>query len=253
MTTPTIRRVVYPESDGKPMAETDHHRNLMLELIFALKQFLSTTKAYVSGNLFIYFEEGNPRKSVAPDVFVVMGINQESRRTYQTWQHGGKMPDVVIELTSKRTIGEDRSGKMQLYASLGVREYFLFDPFGTLMDPRLQGFRLQGAAYVQMSDVPLRSDVLGLELRTDDTHLRLYDMRTGARLMTTEEEVVARRSADAARRTLELRLIAENDARVTAEEHAEQEAARAEQEAARATAAEEEIARLRALLAARGA
>jgi hypothetical protein len=73
------RRVHYPESDGKPMGETDLHRDLMTDLIFALKWFLRSTRAYVAGNLFIYYEEGNPRAAVAPDVFVALGVEQRRR------------------------------------------------------------------------------------------------------------------------------------------------------------------------------
>lgn len=83
----------------------------MTDLIFALKWFLSSTIAYVAGNLFIYYEEGNPRAVVAPDVFVIMGVPQRRRRIFQTWKEGGRVPDVVIEITSKRTQKDDRERK----------------------------------------------------------------------------------------------------------------------------------------------
>ena len=68
------REVNYPDSDGKPLAETDVHRELMLHLIDALRRhFLGNPTVYVSGNLFVYYEEGNPGANVAPDVFVVRG------------------------------------------------------------------------------------------------------------------------------------------------------------------------------------
>ena len=89
------RRVRYPESDGKPMGETDHHRNLMTDLIFALRWFLVNIQAYVAGNLFVYYQEGNPKATVAPDVFVVLGVPQRQRRVYQSWKEGGRLPDVV--------------------------------------------------------------------------------------------------------------------------------------------------------------
>ena len=104
------RRVHYPESDGKPMGETDLHRDLMTDLIFALKWFLRSTQAYVAGNLFIYYEEGNPRAVVAPDVFVALGVEQRRRRIFQTWREGGRAPDVVIEITSKKTRKTTASG-----------------------------------------------------------------------------------------------------------------------------------------------
>ena len=83
------RRVHYPESDGKPMGETDLHRDLMTDLIFALKWFLRSTQAYVAGNLFIYYEEGNPRAAVAPDVFVVLGVEQGCVSIWGHWVQRG--------------------------------------------------------------------------------------------------------------------------------------------------------------------
>jgi Uma2 family endonuclease len=161
------RRVHYPESDGKPMGETDLHRDLMTDLIFALKWFLRSTRAYVAGNLFIYYEEGNPRAAVAPDVFVVLGVEQRRRRIFQTWREGGRTPDVVIEITSKKTRKDDRERKPAIYAALGVREYFIFDPHGEYLEPPLQGYRLVQGVYEPIATDPLRSEVLNLELRQD--------------------------------------------------------------------------------------
>ena len=67
--------VIYPESDGKPMAEADLHRDQMVALIEALKHYFRyDAQVYVSGNLLLYYQESHPRKSVAPDVFVVFGV-----------------------------------------------------------------------------------------------------------------------------------------------------------------------------------
>lgn len=86
--------IVYPESDGKPMAETDLHRNLMFDIIKMLTHyFQNRNEVYVSGNLLIYYEEGNPKKSVAPDVFVVFGVSEKPRRTFLTWEEG-ETPDI---------------------------------------------------------------------------------------------------------------------------------------------------------------
>lgn len=226
------RRVSYPESDGKPMGETDHHRNLMTDLIFALRWFLINVQAYVAGNLFIYYQEGNPKAVVAPDVFVIPGAVQRQRRVYQAWKEGGRLPEVVIELTSKRTAKDDQERKPPIYARLGVAEYFLFDPFGDYLQPQLQGFRLVQGAYVPMREFPLRSAALGLELRQEDSALRLYNAQTGERLPTSDEEVLARRAAEAARAKAENDLLREMRARREAE--------------ARAAALEAELQRLRA-------
>ena len=76
--------VEYPSSDGKPMAETPVHRDVMIDAIQILKRrFANRSDVYVSGDMLMYYEEGNPRKSVAPDVFVVLGADRdEDRDTY---------------------------------------------------------------------------------------------------------------------------------------------------------------------------
>src|SRR5437764_994722 len=116
--------IEYPETDGKPMAETDVHATLMIELRSALEAFFRhAPDIYVSGNLLLYYEEGNPRKSVAPDVFVVRGVSKEQRRIYKLWEEG-HAPDVVFEISSRSTYKEDLQRKWHLYAQLGVAEYY---------------------------------------------------------------------------------------------------------------------------------
>ena len=62
--------IFYPESDGEPMAETDVHRDLMTDWIQMLKHhYRNETDVYVSGNLFMYYVEGEPRKCVSRDRF----------------------------------------------------------------------------------------------------------------------------------------------------------------------------------------
>ncbi len=179
--------VVYPESDGRPMAETDAHREQMTDLIFALKQhFRDDPQVYVAGNLFIYYEEHNSKASVAPDVFVVRGVPRGDRRVYKVWEEG-RVPEVVIELTSESTRWEDLGTKRALYEWLGVREYFLFDPLAEYLQPLLRGFRLTGGQYVELEDRPLRSEALSLELRVEAERLRLYDAATGEKLLTPAE------------------------------------------------------------------
>ena len=89
----------YPTSDGKPMAETDLHRDLMLQLIEILKEFYrSVPNVYVSGNLLLFYEQGNRRRHVSPDVFVVRGVEKRERENYLVWEEK-KGPQLVIELT----------------------------------------------------------------------------------------------------------------------------------------------------------
>jgi len=85
----------YPESDGKPMAETDVHIEQLINLRFALKTyFRADPLVYVAGNLLLYYIEGDPRERVAPDLFVVKGVPKHDRRTFRVWEEGTKIWDT---------------------------------------------------------------------------------------------------------------------------------------------------------------
>ena len=189
--------VFYPESDGKPMAETTFHRDVMIEMIVGLKDwFADDPLAYVSGNEFLYFVEGQPQQVVSPDVWFVHGIDKTRlRRSYKTWEEGGKGPDFVLEVTSRSTRREDLGKKFRLYRDdLKVREYFLFDPLGEYLKPPFQGYRLVEGEYrpIEPVDGRLPSEVLGLHLEADGCLLRLFDPATGRRLLNRLERLEAR-------------------------------------------------------------
>ena len=173
-----VRAIEYPTSDGKPMAETDLHRDLMVDSIGTLKGFyVDRPSVYVSGNLLLYYEEGNKRKHIAPDVFVVRGVGMRRRDYYLLWEEG-KAPEVIIELTSKTTRREDLGKKWRLYRdTLKVKEYFLFDPWEEYLKPSMQGFRLRGGDYqpIRWVENRLPSQILGLHLERNGAILRFYD------------------------------------------------------------------------------
>jgi Uma2 family endonuclease len=233
---PRARTVRYPTSDGKPMAETEIHRNDMTDLIQTLEdRYAEKPMVCVSGNMLMFYEEGNRRKHVSPDVFVVLDIPKKERENYLIWEEG-KAPDTVIEVTSKSTKREDQKKKHDLYRDvLRVREYFLFDPTQDYLKPPLQGFRLVGDEYIRIKPVDgrLPSEVLGLHLERDGKELRLFDPETRSwlpkrlereqaaeqraetanqraetaeqRLETAEQRVeMAKQEADAAKRAAEL-------------------------------------------------
>lgn len=196
--------IEYPETDGEPMAETDTHRDQMADaLIYPLKEhFRDNPNVYVSGNLLLYYEEGNPQASVAPDVFVVIGVPDHPRRIYKLWEEN-KAPDVVFELTSPSTRAKDLGEKRFLYEELGVREYFLFDPLREYLEPPLRGFRREDQFFYPVKPTPLpgaewemESEVLGLVLRTAGEWLRLYDPQQDAYLLTYGEQADARRATE---------------------------------------------------------
>ncbi len=100
------------------------------------------------------------------------------------------MPQFVLEVTSKKTRVEDEGNKKGLYQRLGVEEYFLFDPEGDYLAPRLQGFRRQGSELRPVRLGPggaLESRVLGLNLVAEGERLRFIEAGTGVKLRFYDE------------------------------------------------------------------
>jgi Uma2 family endonuclease len=240
------KRITYPTSDGKPMAETDIHRRLMTELIAALQVFYADEPlVYVSGNLLLFYEEGNRRRHISPDVFVVRGVPKHERENYLLWEEG-QSPRFVVELTSSSTRKEDTNKKFELYRDvLKVREYFLFDPMGDYLKPSMQGWRLRSGVYhpIRAVEGRLPSQTTGLHLERAGNDLRLWNPETGVWLPTPSE-----RAEEAEARA--------DDALTLAVERMDQTVARADQAVAlaveradradeRATRAEAELRRLR--------
>lgn len=230
--------VYYPESDGKPVAETEIHVDELLTARFVLKEhFRGVDDFYVNGNMLLYFVEGDPRKSVAPDVFVVRGVPNRKRRVFKVWEEG-HAPCFVLEVTSDSTRAEDLRKKKDLYEGLGVEEYFLFDPLRDYLEPSLRGFRLVEGRYRPVepeADGSLASRTTGTRLRREAQHqLRFLNAETGEPLLRIEE---VRDRAEMAEEALREAESERRNAR-----NAEAERQRAE---SRLAAAEEELARLR--------
>ena len=229
----------YPESDGKPVGETDFHVAALFHLWQALRwHFRNDPYVYVAGNMLFYYEEGNIAAFKVPDVFVVKGIVKQDRRVFKLWEER-QAPCVVFEITSRGTRREDLVDKRTFYERLGIQEYYLFDPLNEYLHPQLQGFVLAGGSYRQVQasgDGSMASRELNLLLRPEDKLLRLVDLATGRRLPTMDE--AARLMADAldiARSEMQ-RAVLEAQRAETEAQRAETEAQRAEAEAQRAEA-----------------
>jgi Uma2 family endonuclease len=187
------------------MAETDLHYQLLVDTRETLDAYYAPDEmVYVSGNLLVFYEPGNRRRHLAPDVFVVKGVPKRRRDNYLIWREG-KGPDVVIELTSQSTREEDVEDKFELYQdTLRVPEYFLFDLRGEHLDPPLRGYRLHEGRYVVIEPVEgrLPSAVLGLHLEAVGAELRFYNPATGQWLLKPQERT---RQAEEARQQAEAR------------------------------------------------
>lgn len=227
---PLRKTVHYPDSDGLPMADNDRQRKAMTNLIHALEtRYAGKPDVYVSGNLFIYYVEGDPSASISPDAFVVFGVGKEERDSYFVWEEG-RLPVLVFEIASKKGWQSLLRKKKDLYERLAIEEYIVFDPDGKFIRPRFQGFRLEESRYRPILLEPggsLVSRTTGLRILPEGKNLRLIDAVTGERYPWTEESEAHAREAEARAREAE---------------------ERAEREAAARRALEEELARLRAEL-----
>jgi Uma2 family endonuclease len=226
--------VEYPDSDGKPIAETDFQRIPLSYVLDVLgTHFQARSDVYVSGSICLYYEEGNPKAYLAPDVLVVFGIPKRQRRSYKVWEEGGKYPDFILEITSKSTVNEDQGSKKGLYAHWGVKEYFQCDPTSDYLNPPLKGFKLVDGNYSPLPTVStddgglvVTSQVLGLELRLKNGEFRFFDPAENKFLLNYQESDFARQQAE---------LAAEEERQRAEEEHqrAEEERQRADRLAAK--------------------
>ncbi|MDE0451574.1 MAG: Uma2 family endonuclease [Gammaproteobacteria bacterium] len=216
---------LYPSYDGLPLAENDWQLKAILDAFDVLNlRYLDRPDVYVSSDLLIYYEEGDPRKRVAPDVFVVFGAAKHNRMVYKLWEEP-KAPDFVLEVASRNTWRQDLGRKRALYAELGVREYWLFDPKDEYFNPVLQGLVLQGRTYhplpafveVENGARTLRSDALGLELWVENDVLRFRDPTTGEVLQNLAEATATLTEATAALSEKTAALAEEKAARRAAE------------------------------------
>lgn len=194
--------VYYPSSDGKPMAETPAHVNLLIGIISALAaHFRPRPEVLVAGNIFWYYEEGNAKARRSPDVMVVKGVAPrpvEAWRSFRSWRERAD-PCFVLEVTSRKTRRVDLEEKYPLYERLGVKEYFLFDPLHEHLFPALRGFRLRGGRYRELTpddEGGIVSRELGVRFRPEGAWLRMTHAGTGEAIQTLDDALAKQAEQD---------------------------------------------------------
>lgn len=191
---PTTSEIVYPSSDGEPLAETQQHVLAILMTLTLLRLYLQDQQVVVFADQFLYYIEGNPRARVAPDVMVVFDIEKRLYANYKIWE-GKQTPTIIFEVTSAGTKEVDWNFKKTLYEQLGVMEYWLFDPYGEWVTEKLQGFRLnEDDIYKPISDNC--SQVLQLRLQAEEYLIGFYRIDNGEKLLTPEELYIAVQEAN---------------------------------------------------------
>ncbi|MDC3379149.1 Uma2 family endonuclease [Planctomycetota bacterium] len=248
-----LEHVEYPDGDGQPMGESDLHMGAMAEAVFTLREWFAGAEVYVAGNNFLYFVEGNPKKCVSPDCYMVRGVPQlPLRKSFKTWEERDRTPSFVLEVTSHSTRRNDAGSKLALYRDvLEVREYFQFDPEGDWIPEVLRGLVLRKGQYGPAAVGPtgrLTSAELGLELAVVNGELRFFQPGEGAPLPIRRE--LRDRAADSDARAAEATAQAAEATAQAAEATAKaaEATAKAAESDSRAAAAEAEVTRLRAEL-----
>ena len=203
MTTRTASSV-YPETDGLPLPDGDFQSPMFRRIVGDLEdRYRGVPGAKVNGNTIIYFVEGNPRRSVSPDCYVALGLSADSlesierNNTYLLWEVG-KAPDFVLEIGSGSTADADLGHKRDLYAELGVSEYWRYDATGgDFYSEPLVGEHLADGEYRRFelrheSDgrVWSHSEVLNLDIWWMEDDLRFWDPVAGGWLLRRDEERV---------------------------------------------------------------
>ena len=129
MSTVVLPEVVYPDSDGEPIAEN----TLQFDWIVTLKGsldalFRADPDVFVAGDLLWYPVEGRPDIRVAPDAMVAFGRPKGYRGSYLQWREGGVSPQVVFEVLSPGNRAGEMARKHAFYERHGVEEYYVYDP-----------------------------------------------------------------------------------------------------------------------------
>ncbi|BDI15460.1 hypothetical protein ANSO36C_12620 [Nostoc cf. commune SO-36] len=133
---PTQPEVIYPDSDGQPVA----NNTIQFGWIVEIKQnldwlFADDPNVFVAGDLFWYPVEGRNKIVNAPDVLVVLGrpkgvgvARRRHRLCYQQWKEEGIAPQVVFEILSPSNTQTEMDKKLLFYDRYGVEEYYIYDP-----------------------------------------------------------------------------------------------------------------------------
>ena len=204
---PTVYIEGYPCEDDEPMAETDFHAEQIITLSDQLKRYFAINElVHIAVDSFIYYSEGDTTKCIAPDIYIVFGVDKHPlRRSFYTWAEGA-VPVVVFEFLSDSTAYQDKNKKVELYLNdIGVKEYFIHQP--ELKKPAEFRGWVQSSSDAIVEMVPdaeggLYSETLNLWLRWEEqqhSHVRLLRpyLPDGTPITTSIEEQHLKEAAEA--------------------------------------------------------
>ena len=195
---PTVFIEGYPCEDDEPMAATGFHADQIAIFSDQLSRYFQINPhIYIGVDSFIYYREGDIRKFVAPDIYVVCGAAKyPQRRSFYTWSEGA-VPTTIFEFLSDATARQDRHEKVRVYLNdMGAQEYFIHQP-EMKKPPEFRGWRRSPSGDI-LEIAPdaqdgLFSEALNLYFRWEnqlDTHVRLLRpyLPDGTPITTSMEE-----------------------------------------------------------------
>src|SRR3990172_5660290 len=125
-----VRKIIYPDSDGKPMADNTLQFNWIVKITENLEiMYEHEPNVFVAGDLLWYHVEGNNKIRVAPDALVAFGRPKGYRGSYMTWEERNIVPQVLLEILSPGNTPQEMTNKLQFYDYHGVEEYYFYDPY----------------------------------------------------------------------------------------------------------------------------
>ncbi|MBW4561409.1 MAG: Uma2 family endonuclease [Mojavia pulchra JT2-VF2] len=188
------KRIIYPESDGQPMADNTKQ----FELIVLIKKnldllFANDPNVFVAGDLLWYPVEGDNFLRRAPDVMVAFGRPKGDRGSYLQWQENNIPPQVVFEILSPSNTAKEMIAKYKFYERYGVEEYYLYDP----ETGELSGWLRSGNELVEIPQMlGWVSPRLGIRFELSSGELQIY-RPDGQRFLTYLEQAQQREQAQA--------------------------------------------------------
>ena len=164
--------IIYPDSDGKPMADNTKQFELIVEIKKGLDLlYINEPNVFIAGDLFWYPVQGQSKIVTAPDVMVVFGRPKGDRGSYKQWQEENIAPQVVFEILSPSNDRLEMSRKLLFFERHKVEEYYLYDPETNFLDIWIR--TSEGLEPIAQSD-GWTSPRLGVRFDISTGRLQLY-------------------------------------------------------------------------------
>ncbi|NOT62785.1 MAG: Uma2 family endonuclease [Acidobacteria bacterium] len=188
-----LKEIIYPDSDGKPMAENTEQYDYLTMIKTGLAAQFKNENVFVAGDLLWYPVQGRPDITVAPDVLVAFGRPPGRRSSYKQWEEGNVAPQVVFEILSPGNTRRELQAKRTFYQRHGVEEYYEYDPDNGTLDC----WRRVGDFFTYLSiDDEWTSPRLGIKLRLEANGALSVFYPNGRKFELTEDEILRANAAE---------------------------------------------------------